>query len=127
MELYGKNSTSTCNLEELGGVFSKPLCEMINIIYYFLQHYYLQHYHSIGYYFLNNIFCTCAYTSDLILLNIVSSILFTLLSDGTIVQNHCNLNYLEPTKISLCHFNLDKYKVIHYVTTEIFNPYCAHG
>jgi hypothetical protein len=51
MELYGKNSTSTCNLEELGGVFSKPLCEMINIIYYFLQHYYLQHYHSIGYYF----------------------------------------------------------------------------
>ena len=52
MELYGKNSTSTCNLEELGGVFSKPLCEMINIIYYFLQHYYLQHYHSIGYYFL---------------------------------------------------------------------------
>ena len=96
MELYGKNSTSTCNLEELGGVFSKPLCEMINIIYYFLQHYYLQHYHSIGYYFLNNIFCRCAYTSDLILLNIVSSILFTLLSGGLNVQNHCNLNYLEP-------------------------------
>ena len=41
-------------------------------------------------------FCRCAYTSDLILLNIVSSILFTLLSGGTIVQNHCNLNYLEP-------------------------------
>ena len=52
MELYGKNSTSTCNLEELGGVFSKPLCEMINIIYYFLQHYYLQQYHTIGIIFL---------------------------------------------------------------------------
>ena len=103
MELYGKNSTSTCNLEELGGVFSKPLCEMINIIYYFLQHYYLQHYHSIGYYFLNNIFCRCAYTSDLILLNIVSSILFILLSGGTIVQNHCNLNYLEPRFIFAVH------------------------
>ena len=100
MELYGKNSTSTCNLEELGGVFSKPLCEMINIIYYFLQHYYLQHYHSIGYIIFSITFCTCAYTSDLILLNIVSSILFTLLSGGLNVQNHCNLNYLEPTVLN---------------------------